>query len=179
MEAEKEEWRDIEGYIGLYQVSTWGRVKSLNYNKTGKERILKLRDNGRGYLFVSLCKDGKSKQYYIHRLIACAFIPNPHGYNEINHLDECKSNNFVENLEWCSKSHNVNYGTRNKRMAEKLSLPVIGIDCTTGLILEFPSIREASRQTGTDKSHICACCKGKLKSSGGYIWHYLEDQKED
>ena len=176
-----EEWRDIEGFEGKYQVSNMGRVKSLNYNHTGKERILKAGKSNIGYLQVDLCKDGKGKSYKIHRLVAQAFIPNPENYNEINHVDENKENNRVENLEWCDRSYNCNYGTRNKKSAEKrrndlkMSKPVVGINKVSGLILEFPSAKEASRVTGVNQSSISACCKGKrYKSAGGYFWQYIE-----
>ena len=176
-----EEWRDIEGFEGKYQVSNMGRVKSLNYNHTGKERVLKAGKSNIGYLQVDLCKDGKGKSYKIHRLVAQAFIPNPENYNEINHVDENKENNRVENLEWCDRSYNCNYGTRNKKSAEKrrndlkMSKPVVGINKVSGLILEFPSAKEASRVTGVNQSSISACCKGKrYKSAGGYIWKYIE-----
>ena len=103
-----EEWRDIQGYEGLYMVSNLGRVKSLNYHRTGKERIMKPSDNGHGYLFVVLCKDGKDKNCRINRLVAQAFLPNPDNLPEVNHKDENKYNNCVENLEWCDRSYNVN-----------------------------------------------------------------------
>ena len=176
----KEIWKDILGYEGKYMVSNWGRVKSLNYNRTGKERILKAGDNGNGYLEVILFKDGKGKHYKIHRLVAQAFLENTKGYTEVNHRDENKQNNCVENLEWCSRSYNNNYGTGNKKRAEKstnnpkISKAVIGINKISGLKMEFPSTREASRQLGIANSNICSCLKGRQKSAGGYVWHYAE-----
>lgn len=125
-----EQWIDIEDYEGKYQVSNEGRVKSLNYNRTGKECILKPAVNRDGYLFVVLCKDGKAKIYYLHRLVASAFIPNPDGLPQVNHKDEDKTNNSVlvnldnsvdfekSNLEWCTHEYNHNYGTINQRIAE-------------------------------------------------------------
>ena len=176
----KEIWKDILGYEGKYMVSNWGRVKSLNYNRTGKERILKAGDNGNGYLEVILFKEGKGKHYKIHRLVAQAFLENSKGYNEVNHKDENKQNNCVENLEWCSRSYNNNYGTGNKKRAEKstnnpkISKAVIGINKVSGEIREFPSIMEASRQLGIPNSNICACLKGRQKSAGGYVWFYAD-----
>ena len=161
-----EEWRDIKGYEGKYMVSNLGRVKSLNYNKTGKEGILKGVDNGDGYLVVELSKDGKGKTCRINRLIAQAFIPNPDNLPEVNHKNEDKTDNRVENLEWCTKQYNIEY---SKAKA------VIGINKVSGLILEFPSAMEAERQTGINNSNIIACCKGKrYKSAGGYIWFYAD-----
>ena len=164
----KEEWRDIEGFEGKYMASNTGKVKSLNYNKTGKEKIMKPQDNGDGYLFVQLCKDGKVKTCRINRLVAQAFLPNPNNLPEVNHKDENPKNNNVENLEWCSRQYNVDYS---------LSKAVIGIDKVSGLILEFPSVREAERQTDIASSNICACLKGRLKSTGGYYWHYAESEE--
>ena len=175
-----EEWRDIIGFEGKYQVSSKGRVKSLNYNRTGKERMLKAFKDDKGYLFVELSKDSKGKKYRIHRLVAQAFISNPENLPFVNHKDEDKTNNCVENLEFCSNEYNCNYGTRNKRIAEsrinnpKISKPVMSISKESGLIMEYPSVMEAERATGVNNSHIVRCCKGIYKSAGGYIWQYIE-----
>ena len=171
----REEWRDIQGYEGKYMVSNLGRVKSLNYHRTGKERILKAYDNGYGYLYVNLSKEGKTKKYKIHRLVAKAFLENPEGYTEVNHINEDKADCRADNLEWCSRAYNNTYNGRakkvGKKLAEKLSKPVFGINKVNGLILEFPSIAEASRQTGINKGNICSCLKGNYKSAGGYVWY--------
>lgn len=116
-----EEWKDIKGYEGLYQVSNLGRVRSLSrYVKHRtiyilKGKLLKQRTRGKGYLAVTLCKNSKLKHYYVHRLVAEAFIPNPNNLPQVNHKDENKSNNCVDNLEWCDDKYNTNYGTRNER----------------------------------------------------------------
>ena len=116
---EKEIWKDIEGYEGRYQISNRGNVKSLNYNHNGKEKILKpIINNKHGYAYVGLHLEGKTKNYYIHRLVAIAFIPNPDNLPEVNHRDENKENNTVENLEWCDRAYNCNYGTHNKRISD-------------------------------------------------------------
>lgn len=117
-----EEWRDIKGYEGIYQVSNLGRVKSLGNGKKRKEKILKQQKTGRwkNYYKVILFKNGIPKTKKIHRLVAEAFIPNPNNYPCVNHKDENPSNNFVENLEWCSYEYNNNYGTKNKRVSETL-----------------------------------------------------------
>lgn len=175
---EEEIWKDIEDYEGLYKVSNMGRVKSLNYRRTGKEGILKARDNGNGYLYVFLCKEGIKKTYYVHRLVATAFIENPEGYTEVNHIDENKENNCMDNLEWVTCKENINHGTHNKRSSEsrinhpKTSKPIIGIDVRTGLIVEFTSVHEAERETGIDNGNIIRCCQGKYKTSGGFYWMY-------
>lgn len=107
-----EEWKDVPNYEGLYQVSNLGRIKSLR-DKNGKarEKILKLKLSKFGYYQICLCKNGKQKWYFVHRLVALAFIPNPNNLPQINHIDENKTNNYVENLEWCTSKYNSNYGT--------------------------------------------------------------------
>ena len=115
-----EEWRDIEGYKGLYQISNLGRVKSFPNCKRKTTRILKPGNNctGRGYLFIFLFKNKQKKRFYVHRLVAQAFIPNPNNLPMINHKDENPSKNIVDNLEWCDNKYNCNYGTLPKRKSE-------------------------------------------------------------
>ena len=106
-------WKDILGYEGLYQVSNYGRVRSLKY---GKEKILKQQINTDGYLHIDLYKNKKRKNYNVHRLVTIAFLENPNNYPQVNHKDENKQNNHIDNLEWCDYKYNCNYGTRkNKR----------------------------------------------------------------
>ena len=178
----EEEWRDVKGFEGLYMVSNMGNVKSLKrmkWNGRGyckiPERILKAGKDGCGYLQVNLYKEGKGKMYLVHKLVATAFVENPEGYAEVNHINEIKSDNRAENLEWCDRAYNVNYGTGIKRRAEKRSKAIIGINKISGLILEFPSINEASRQTGINLGGICECCTCKRKSAGGFYWIYTND----
>ena len=120
---EKEIWKDIEGYEGLYQVSNLGRVRSISrincYGRVVTGKILSIHDNGKGYKFVRLSKYGKPKQEYIHRLVATAFIDNQDNLPEVNHKDENKENNCVYNLEWCSREYNHGYGTARQRQAEQ------------------------------------------------------------
>lgn len=119
-----EEWRDIDGYEDLYQVSNMGRVLSLKFNHTeNNPKILKPIEL-LGYLVVNLYKDGKMKSFKIHRLVAKAFIPNPDNLPEVNHKDENKFNNVVDNLEWCTTKYNINYGTAISRSSKTRSLPV-------------------------------------------------------
>ena len=108
-----EEWRAVPGYEGLYEVSNKGNVRNVRRNT-----LLRLPKTNKGYIRVCLCKNGKIYGKFVHRLIAQAFLPNPDNLPQVNHLDEDKSNNCVDNLEWCDGKYNVNYGTRNIRAKE-------------------------------------------------------------
>ena len=114
----KQIWKDIEGYEGLYQVSNTGKVRSLNYKGTGKKKIWKYAITINTYKQIALYKNGEIKYYYIHRLVALAFIPNPNNYPVINHKDENPDNNAVWNLEWCTQEYNINYGNCRKKMSK-------------------------------------------------------------
>lgn len=120
-----EEWRDIKGYEGLYQVSNLGRVKSLErYKKNrgkmqlveGTIRMPRIEKNG--YARVDLCKDGKRKMHCVHRLVTEAFVPNPENKPQVNHIDEDRSNNNANNLEWVTNKENCNYGMHNKNLSK-------------------------------------------------------------
>ena len=110
-------WKDIPDYEGLYQVSTLGNVKSL---KRGKERLLKPSKTNNGYMFVTLYKNTKHKIFKVHRLVAMTFLENPNNLSCVNHKDENKDNNHVDNLEFCTHEYNNNYGTRNERVSKKM-----------------------------------------------------------
>ena len=151
-----EEFRDIPGYEGLYEVSNLGRVR-----RNGK--ILKPWKNNWGYLLVSLCKNGIVRNARIHRLVALAFIPNPQNLPQVNHKDEDKTNNAVSNLEWCTAGYNINYSQ---------SKPVLQFDKSGNFITEYKSIIEAERITGISNGKISLCCQGKFKTAGGFVWKY-------
>lgn len=172
----KEIWCPIEGYEGLYEVSNLGNVRSLGNKKTKKTKILKQNMNTSGYLRVYLCKNGKQKQFKVHRLVAEAFIPNLFGYPQVNHIDEDKTNNHIDNLEWCDNKYNSNHGTRNKRISVKningkCSKPILQLTETGEFLKEYPSLQEAGRN-GFNIGNICACCRGERKTHKGYIWKY-------
>lgn len=168
-------WKDIEGYEGLYKISNLGKVKSLNYHMTGKERILKPGKDNHGYLFVILYKEGKHKTCTVHRLVAEAFIPNPDKLPCVNHKDENPLNNNLNNLEWCTHKYNINYGTAIERAIvaltnrKDMSKPVKCLE--TGKI--YPSTIEAQRETGIRNGNISHCCLGNRKTAGGYHWRYI------
>ena len=168
-----EEWRDIEEYEGLYQISNLGRVRSLNCRgHKGCIGILTPRLDGKGYEMVALYKEGKARNTKVHRLVAQAFIPNPNNYQQVNHKDENKTNNNVKYLEWCTNVYNHNYGTRNERVGKSLSKKIICI--TTGEI--FNSMREACRKYNIHTGSMTECCQGKRKTAGGYKWEYFKEE---
>lgn len=162
----EEIFKDIEGYEGLYQVSNYGRVKSLHY---GKEKILRQQVNF-GYCCVYLRNQNKErKNCLVHRLVAQMFIENPNNYKEVNHIDEDKTNNHVTNLEWCTPKYNANYGTRNKRQSEKICKQVMCVE--TGVV--YPSLKEAGEAVQGFKSNIWACCNNNKYTYKGYHWKYV------
>lgn len=179
----EEIWKPVAGYEELYAVSNLGRVKSLNYNHTGKEKILKpFKTNG--YLLVGLSKKGKVKRFLVHRLVASAFIPNPKGLPEINHLDENKANNVATNIEWCDRWRNMHYGTLYERSAAAhLNHPAKSKPVEASkykdfreICLRFSSTAEAKRN-GYDQSHVSACCRGcystyRRNFYKGLFWRY-------
>lgn len=165
---ENEIWKDIPGFPD-YQVSNIGRVKRIrDIGRNGLIRILKPVVYSNGYKVINL----SGKRVGVHRLVAMAFIPNPNHYREINHKNEIKSDNRVENLEWCTRAYNDNYGTRNKRVSEKLSKSVLQFTIDGVLVNQYYGIHEAMRQTGIDARNIHSVIKGKRKTTGGFIWKY-------
>ena len=168
----KEYWKPVVGYEGLYEVSNWGRVKSLPRNGTVKyARILKLYTDKDGYLYVVLSKNNKQKLFKIHRLVAEAFIPNPNNLPMINHKDENKQNNNVENLEWCSAKYNSNYGTAIERRSKKRSKPILQFTLDGEFVREWESTMECERN-GYNHGAVVSCCQGKRKTHKGFIFKY-------
>lgn len=169
MRKTKETWKPVVGYEGLYEVSSKGNVRNL---KTG--RILKPIYSTNGYAMVDLTSTSNDRtKKLVHRLVAQAFIPNPNNLSDVNHKDEIKTNNNLDNLEWISHKDNLNYGTRNERVAKSNSKPIQQLDMKTrSIIATYPSLTEAGLSTGIYKSDISKVAKGKRKTAGGYGWRY-------
>lgn len=196
-------WKNVKDFECLYQVSNFGRVRSLDrqvksgnrYNNKKntiikKGHILKQVDLGLGYLVVCLRKNLKNHQKYVHRLVAEAFVPNPYNLTQVNHKDENKSNNCADNLEWCDAKYNSNYGTKNQRVLEtkyqrtynSSSLcprKVIMLSLDDEFEKEFPNIKSAMRYLGKENSsssNISAVCQGKHKTAYKHKWKYTNPQ---
>lgn len=177
---ENEIWKDVVGFEGLYEVSNFGRVKSKErideYVSNGtimhrrrREAILFPKKIKTGYLQVTLYKNGKCVYSRVHRLVAEAFLPNPDNLPIVNHKDEIKTNNFVNNLEWCTIEYNNNYGTHQQIAKEKLSKSVIGFNDDGEILYEFKSIAEARRNGFIS---ISLCLNGRRKHCKKIRWAY-------
>lgn len=188
-----ERWKDVKGYEGLYKVSNFGKVRSLDhYVKTrgeglriSKGRMLSQAINKYGYAVVVLCKNSITKNYRVNRLVAEAFKPNPHNYPTVDHINRIRTDNRSENLRWAPyelQQKNVDRESQRKKAKEKLqnrkdlSKPVCQYTLDMVFIKEYPSIREASRMTKINHECIRRCCNGNKNYShaGGYIWKYKE-----
>lgn len=184
----EEIWKPIKGYEGIYQVSNLGRVRSLDRTHILKDGRTQFRkgcmmapfETKDGYKSVRLRTTTTRQTCRIHRLVAQAFIANPNNYPYINHKDENKHNNSVDNLEWCTPKYNTNYGMTPQRISEThknhpgLSKPVEQFTMDGKFIKSYPSSKEAQRQTGIKAVNIAMCCRGKYSQSGGYLWRYKE-----
>ena len=180
-------WKDVFGFEGLYQVSNLGKVRSLdrlaNFNGgigLRKGRVLKLGNNNDGYLQVALSKDGKQTTFVVHRLVYEAFNGKiPEGM-QVNHIDEDKTNNSIENLNVMTSSENINWGTGNERRAKSminhksLSKPIIQYSLTGEKLAEYESLSDAKRKLTINQGNISSALNGRYKTAGGYIWKYKD-----
>ena len=202
---QKEIWKDILNYEGLYQISNLGNVKSLerthkiyNYkkkekvNRTIKEHIMAQEKSKTGYKNVALCKEGKSKLYLTHRLVAQAFISNPNKKPQVNHKDGNKLNNNVENLEWVTASENNKHAWDNKlkiisnkqlenakalgKYGKKRNRKVNQYSLNGELIKQWDSLTDIYNELGYSWGNISGCCRKVRKTSNGYRWEYAEVQ---
>lgn len=185
----EEVWKDIQGFEGIYQVSNKGRVRSLDrYVECAdsfrhyKGKIMKQDKKKNGYMQICLRRQKIQKQALVHRLVANAFIPNTDNLPDVNHKDENKENNSVENLEWCTQAYNNSYGEGYKQRSknaikyaiQKQSMPVLQYSTDGKFIAEYYSATEAARQNNCRQGGISECCNGKQKTAYGYVWKYKE-----
>ena len=172
-----EQWKSL-AFLGFndYEVSNYGRVKNT---KTGY--ILKGQADNYGYPTVSLYENKKRTTKLVHRLVAITFLPNPDNLPEVNHKDENKFNNHIDNLEWCTSGYNINYGNRNEKAGKAISKkrrdkehakPVINLDTQEVFQCAIDAAKEYNLYNG---SHISACCNGKRKKAAGYRWAYYKN----
>lgn len=190
---EKEEWKEIPGYQGIYEISNLGRVKSLKRTivqspserypngrtQVLKEKILTPCVDKKGYQFVQLFINGHFRSKKVHRLVAESFIPNKYNLPIINHKDENKKNNCVNNLEWCTPAYNSNYGTGKYRAVQNKRIPVMQFDLNGNFIREFESATAAVKNLGKKQGNsrtLLETCRGKYKYMFGYIWKFKHNQ---
>ena len=186
MNYNDEVWKDIPGFENVYQISTLGRLKSFKQYQEGI--VLKQTNDKGGYFSVVLSFDGKVRYTRIHRLVAEAFIPNPEGYNEVNHMDSNKQNNHVDNLEWCDRKHNAKHARdNNPNIIAKMNLhnqyikprAILQFDKHGNRVGWFISAQDAGRHTGICARNILQVANGDRnecgylrKSAGGYVWKF-------
>lgn len=189
--AAVEEWRPVVGYEGLYEVSNLGRVRSLDITRIQLSRkgnpfkrricghILKAGYNSvTGYLYVNLW-NRIGHTYRVHRLVAMAFIPNPYNLSDVNHKDENKLNNRVDNLEWCTKQYNLTYNGLVERRSAPRRKYVEQLTLEGQHIAYYFGVKNIERLTGYRSCNISAACRGEKPQYRGYIWRYVNNPFEE
>lgn len=181
----EEVWKDIKGYEGLYQVSNLGRIKGLKRKvkspqgssgfRTIKEKILIPHISNRGYAVVNLSKDNIKVLRSIHGLVCDAFLENPNNYHCINHKDENKLNNCVNNLEWCTTRYNNLYNNKIDRLTKARMKKIVQIDNDNKAIKIWESSKTVGDALGISNTLITRCCRERGKTAGGYKWKYADD----
>ena len=173
-------WRDIKGYEGLYQVSNYGRVKSLeridSLGRLVKEKILKAVKHNKGHLYVHLSKNGVKKRYSVHRLVAIHFIPNPECKTDVHHKDHNPANNNVDNLVWLThEEHKAEHPEQYETVRKACSKHINQFTKDGLFVRTWFSSMDIERELGYDQGSIIKCCQGKYKSAYGYIWRYADE----
>lgn len=183
MKNNNEIWKPVPDFPG-YEVSSKGRVKSTarlvhasnkygSYSYSIPEKIMR-QSTRTNYLCVTLCLEGKHINVLVHRLVAKAFIPNPYDFAEVNHKDENKLNNCVENLEWCNRKYNKNYGTGAKRSGQNRSKKILQFTKDLKFIKEWPSMMDAAKYYNNDRKGIWSVCNGINRTAQGFVWRYKQ-----
>lgn len=169
-------WKQVKGFEGLYEVSNLGNVRSLNYHNWGIVKNLTPTADKFGYLRVCLSKNDRQYNGIVYRMVAQAFIENPDNFPQINHINEDKSDNRVENLEWCDCLYNNNHGTRNNRISQSKRntkcKKVIQMDLDGNVLREWVSLNEVMRVLGFNAAFVARCCHGVKPTAYGYKWQY-------
>ena len=175
-----EVWKDIEEFNGVYQISNLGRLKSkeriVNHPKGKcllKEKYLSEVKNKKGYIEFQITYDSRHYSRKAHRLVAIAFIPNPENKPQVNHIDGDKTNNSVENLEWCTNSENQIHAIKT---GLKRTMKILQFDLNGNFIKDWKSASEAEKITGINYRHILEVCNGKKKTYKGFIWKFKEEK---
>ena len=183
-----EKWKSVKGYEGYYEVSNLGQVRSVDrllpHNRVESRlqpgKLLKGEVTYQGYKRVRLSKFSKTKKFNVHRLVAEAFIGDYPSGKVINHIDEDKANNKVENLEYITQKENINHGSSMKRRSASQSISVKGTNIKTGEVVFYPSMAEAERSSGGYFYNTCISrvCRGDLKSHRGFVWEKVNNNEK-
>ena len=179
----QEIWKPVKDYEDLYEVSNFGNIRSVDRyvidkgNRSFRKGTnISICDNGHGYKYVTLYKNGKQSHKHVHRLVAEAFVDNPNNYTEVNHLDLDKSNNQSVNLEWCSRQYNMSHAYKHGRLSnEQNNKPVVKIGLDGTVIEKYISLVEAAKSVSGIPQNIGHCCRHTTMTMYGYYWEYDND----